>query len=116
MAIFSPSIHFVSYPISLLHLFFPLSILSLFRLLLFVLCSVVFMFWVGAEKKEFWPGFLWFSAINGDAQRGSICGVVPGEVMKEGSDSFIIAGAFELNKFIAPVNALMWVINHEKDS
>lgn len=47
--------------------------------------------------------------------RQAVCGVVPAEVMKEGSDSFIIADAFELNKFIAPVNALMWVINNEED-
>lgn len=36
--------------------------------------------------------------------RQTVCGVVPGAMIKEGSDSFIIAGAFELNKFIAPVN------------
>lgn len=48
--------------------------------------------------------------------RQAVCGgAVPGQVMKEGSDSVIIAGAFELNKFIASVNALMWVINNEED-
>lgn len=37
----------------------------------------------------------------------AVCGIVPGAVIKEGSDNLIIADAFELNKFLSSVNALM---------
>lgn len=71
------------------------------------------LFWVSAEKmrKCKRSGLDSFGSVPYKLTHAA-CGVVT----KEGSDSFIIARTYELNRFIAPVNALMWVINNEKDS